>query len=423
MLGVLLACSPHVAGNDGDAAFTVEETTTPPWTGPSDIVPFAEQEILLTVDEPYEFLWASATFGDLDGDRIADLLVEIWVPHEDFTGSVTQWIQVVVRGPLQAGTNVPIDAWIELDATAVYVWPAELTGDDALDLVVQFDPYAGGENWIAPSPFDGDTAIRESWISFDPTWWPSWWWDADQDGTQDLVHETAWDHPDESDALEITWGPVERWDGPPDVTVSPLCEGGYAYGYPLSRFAFPGDLDGAGDPEMVFGSYGWAYGNADCGGFLLSLPESGSIDPFHSPLGTFGLDWSYMSAGDWTGDGLPEVKDGDDLLLSPITLSADGWVAEGGTIEVDVWDSYALLDFDLGNDGVPDAMGIVGNTFVVFPATLDDLTHPIVDRGWEIGVSAFSVYTFLDRDHGWLAQVDIETSTIRRVDLGPASPR
>lgn len=273
--------------------------------------------------------------------------------------------------------------------------------------------------WLLPSPYDGSTVPGPSWRPFERDWLNWWWVDVDHDGTQDLAKDASWNEAG-PEALHITWGPYTRWEGPPDVVVEPLCRGGETYGYPfvLAGAHFPGDLDGDGTPELTVPQWGRFYGDQDCGAFTLSLPESGTIDPFSSPWATDGLYAPSTSIGDWSGDGLPEVAHNGEILLSPVALTADGLVGS----ESVRWRHGVLPDrFDLGEDGQLDAIGVADRRFFVIPVEVASLATPDLSYTWELGPYDV-VHPYLDQGHAFVAIVDPLTSTLRRVDLGPAAP-
>jgi hypothetical protein len=432
MLLVALACSERPGfGPDGTDGFTAEEPPTGAPTsgmdlgdGPEVVVPIADQEILFTVEPPYEFytVWDEA-FADLDGDGFTDAIVDLSAPHD---AEVIHSLQVIVRGPLEPGTSLPSDAWIAHDSSEIWLVPGELTGDGQVDLVVELDPDGGytadvyREVWLVPGPFDGNLTPGPSWIAFEE--YLNWsWWDANHDGTRDLIVDTTWTEPYESGELEITWGPVSRWSGPADVIVTPLCRDGAVPRFPrYGDLRFSGDLDGNCTPELGVDPFGLHCG-ISCGAFTVSLPTAGEIDPFDSPSA---YDWLVplgYAVGDWTGDGLPEMLIDDDLLLSPITLG-DGEVHASATIDgASAWDVFGPIDLDLGEDGVLDAFGVLDGSFVVFEADPAQLTAPTVPLGFEL--ATFDRATiYLDRGHAWAAILDPETETARRVDLGPAAP-
>jgi hypothetical protein len=416
-----LACS-HEPGVGQDGPFVLDDTPETEWVGsstvgPETVVPVADQEILFRAEAPYTFAteWEGA-FADLDGDGFIDAVVDLVAPED---AGVDAWLQVVVRGPLEAGTSLPGDAWLTFDPRETHLTPAEITGDDAIDLVVRFGD-DGFTAWIIPFPFDGNLDPGPSWQAFDAAWWTSWWGDANHDGTRDLVVESPSTGADRPDELHITWGPASRWSGSPDVILSPLCRGGDVYGHARSPFTFPGDLDGEGTPEIVIDGYG-TLGTVSCGAFTVSLPDGGVIDPFTAPESYDGLVVDGAPAGDWTGDGLPEMHyDTNNLLLSPIGLSVVGIYFHDLVNAIGVWNRYWMLDADLGPDGILDVMGIWAGALVVFPVDLGQLTNPTIQHGWDVQPTD-GVITYVDQGHAWAAIIASEEK-VRRIDLGPAAP-
>jgi len=440
----VVGCAVPEPGASVDASSHSPTTTDAPsnwWMGPSQVVPIAEQELLFTVEPSYE-IGAVLALDDFDGDGSADAVLELDRSKEVDSGTTATF--VIVRGPFTTDTRLPTDAWITVAAEEIGVVVAEVNGLDGVDLILDFGgagPYAG-TTWIVPFPYDGALEPGSTWVPFDPperNWSVS---DVDKDGTGDLVLHTAWDE------IHVTWGPYARWAAAPDVIVAPLCRGGAqgsaVYGPYASSWWFPGDLDGDGMAELVVPPYGqdgyYDYDALDdCGGFTVSLPFSGVVDPSDPTTAFVGLhDPVAHTAGDWTGDGLEEVLGADSalqlpdtLLLSPITLSAgdltqyDGFsggeiLSNGVVSTTPGLNMFEVLDVDLGGDGVMDAFGRAWNAVVVFPAEPTQLSEPSVDLGWELRASA-TVNAYVDAGIGWLAIVDTATSTVRRIDLGPAT--
>jgi hypothetical protein len=398
--------------------------------GPTQVVPVADQEILFIVEPPYE-LSDALVIADIDGDSTADAIVEIESTSAGEDGSIP-WSTVIVRGPLYAETVLPSEAWVTVDAHEIDLLAAELTGDDGLDLLVEYEegPNAG-TSWIVPFPYDGSLTPGPTWMPFNPP--PGEWSleDADHDGTADLILAT--------DSIEITWGPSMRWHGVPDVIVTPSCtpDGYRSYwdGQPPS-WTFPGDLDGNGSPELVVPLYDddfdfdEVYYN-DCGGFTASLPETGVVDPFSSTNVVSGLyDSTAKIAGDWSPlDGLQEVLVAtnpllltDRLLLSPITLLSGGILGAGAVDAAAGLSSVGTLGVDLLGDGAMDAFGQSWGSVVVFPAEPLQLSDPTVDSGWELGPDTTVWGAYSTSGNGWLVLVDDASSIVRRLDRGPAAP-
>jgi hypothetical protein len=219
---------------------------------------------------------------------------------------------------------------------------------------------------------------------------------------------------------------LQDWDGPPDVTITPLCRDGqtYNYAYADSNTRYLGDLDGDGSGEISVSTYGW-YDQVPCGNFTMSLPSSGTVDPFTSPLAIDGLgDIDARVMGDWTGDGLPEVwlPTEHQVQIAPMVIDIYGvhgvdWVPANAAI-------VALYPqaFDLDGDGRPEVLTLVtDNVLTILPSDLDQLTDPEVTAAWQLGPEDASI-PFFDRGHAWLAFYDWSSTTmLRRADLGPAT--
>jgi hypothetical protein len=349
--------------------------------------------------------------------------VDLLAVTDDPTGALNIDVQAVVLGPLD-DVQLPDDAWASLheDFYSDWITPIELTGDGALDVVAwnTYDP-----TWFRPSPYDGSTPPAPGWVEVPaPVLSGGWTWvlDVDGDGTADRMRSTF--SPTDGEALEITWGPYERFGGVPDVTITPMCAEGevsdYLYESALYYTSVLGDLDGNGSTEIMVGSYGWAKDARDCGGFGLSLPESGTVDPTTSSL-VSGIHYPYVPIGDWTGDGLPELWQSSlkQIVTSPVLLTPDD-VVGSGTREVS-WavESVTRLPFDLDGDGRTEGLVKLGSrTLAVVPPDLDELTEVHVATAWEVGLSRQHVY--VDGGHAWIA-INEDAHVLRRIDLGPVS--
>jgi hypothetical protein len=392
-----------LAGCTSDPSRSGDEAT-------GDVIPASDLEVFVTAD-PGSTLFGPS-FVDFDRDGLTDLLES------------TDWLVVIVRGPLD-DIHVPSDAWVVFDADT-HPFTAELTGDDQPELLATVsDPSGVGRPrwWRAPEPYDGsvppDNGWTEVWHDVD-----GGLEDVDADGTADIVRDALDENGVET--LQLTLGPLEQFDGPPDVTITPLCEAGgvYRYASAATQARFLGDVDADGSADIAVKAYGW-YDDVTCGDFALSLPASGVIDPFTSPLTLAGLgSLDVRTIGDWTGDDLPEVWGWRDRTVdvSPITLDAQG-LHSVDTVEVsaDVT-TFAPQPFDLDGDGRPEVFMIVrGNLVTLAPPDLEQLTDPDVSLLWELGPTETAT-TVVDRDHAWLVVSDFRGSaTLGRIDLGPAS--
>jgi hypothetical protein len=398
MLLALLSCKdpdpPHIS-------------RAPPPVAPGEVVDIEEQEVLFSLEAP-NTLASSFTIEDFDQDGQIDLLLSV-------SGELG-WTQVLVRGPL-AGQRVPSQAWARWELDDWFVWPVEVTGDGVIDLVAY--EYATGTSWLSPSPYDGSLP-GAGWTALEAARGRSFASDIDRDGVHDLV----WDGSSQEEGLEelhIIWGPSTRWDGPPDVIVGPLCRDGETYGYPvgIDGAYFPGDLDSDGQPELSLPAWGYMYGHQDCGDVVVSLPESGTIDPFSSPLAYDRLSvQDGYPIGDWTGDGLAEVWLGGEVLLSPIALG----VSLVGSDSVDPEIAGAgVPSFDLGGDGHPDALIVADSALKVVPAEVGLLLDSTAMPGWKLDRDE-SASTYLEGGHAYAIIAGWRSPAVRRVDLGSAEP-
>jgi hypothetical protein len=382
------------------------------------IVPAADVEVFVTADPPYEL--HQHTLADFDGDGILDLLAVIMDPTDfkniDF--------QMMVLGPLD-DVHLPGDAWVTLHEDDYREWltPIEVTGDGPMDLVT-WGTYPSV--WLRTEPYDGSSPPAPGWIDVADTFVQdeSWITDIDGDGIADQLRST-WSQA-AGEALTLTRGPYQRFGGDPDVTITPTCEeppDGQDYQYDVGVWhSVPmGDLDGDGSLELVTGTYGWAKDNYDCGGFTVSLPESGTIDPFGSPRAVPGLaDTRHAPLGDWSGDQLPDLWNGstNTMLMSPVALTPDGLLGSDTIDVAPVIDAIRPLPVDLDADGRTEVLiEFDEHLFAIVPPDPQQLAEVHVDLAWDIAHAGPEVY--VDRGHAYVAFDD--GWVLRRIDLGVAS--
>jgi hypothetical protein len=367
----------------------------------------------LTVEAPWSVYPSPPMVGDLDGDGRADLILELVDPQRQ-----DRW--VVVRGPLD-GASIPSGAWVDWDAGWYAPRVVEATGDGQADLLVEYWPHGPvldvpSEYWLVDGPWDGDPGPTADWVSIGPDDYGAV--DVDHDGTVDRVVEV--DPTDPTGHLGVTWGPRSRWGGSADVVIDPMCQGAASYGYGWWNAtwpAFPGDLDGDGQPELVIRSFG-EHDGLTCGGFTVSLPAAGSVDPWSSALAVSDSPFDAVALADLDGDGLPEVWDGGAVLRSPVAVT-EGGLTGSGTASLDPQvDRVEPLPFDLGDDGVGDVLVRTARTVQVVSG-IDGLAW--VGGGWAIASGA-SVVPYLDDGQGWLVVATSTEPTVTLLDLGPAGP-
>lgn len=287
---------------------------------------------LLVSDDGSAF---TARLGDLDGDGAVDAAVAVIGGDASITG--------VVWGPLR-GQRVPSDLDLPLDGGLPVI--GEFTGGPPLDLALP-------TGWIVPGPWDGTLEPTGTWVPYDGDWR---FRDANGDGILDDLEITA------DGSLHLRWGPPARFAGPPDVRMELCPTSGPREENAAPTPSVAGDLDGDGTPELSVPSYTQEDGAA-CGGFTVSLPESGTVHPFEGGPGVWtGLQTYARALDDWDGDGQPEVLDGAGwyggfaLLGSPVALTAQAVIGERSfaldpsVIRADV------LPFDLDGDGQRDLL-------------------------------------------------------------------
>jgi hypothetical protein len=361
---------------------------------PSDPdVPAELQPIVHTFDELPLILSASPGWeldgftrvGDFDGDGVDDLRFVVTQAGE--------WRYGILRGPLTEPHTVPDDAWIVFPEDS-YVDFEDLTGDGVFDVFLRHEDVL----WWKPGPYDGTLVPDESW-----SLWPEVYGlrqDVSGDGVPDLIdmrYSTA--------EVHFTWGPPERFGGPPDVTVAPLCSDPLIVQGDIlaAGLHLPGDLDSDGVQELqLLGDL------VDCS-FVMPLPAGGTVDPADSAV--WGIEEIVWDEADWNGDGLGEVQMGSHLLLSPIELTAPSLTASE-RIPL----SFSTLPFDLRGDGGLDALVSSGGG-VALRSGLQALRDGADSEVWE-GVQAQSL--FLEGDHAWMLVTD-DYATWRLADLGPAN--
>ena len=389
------------------------DTPTQSGTWDADVIITADElEVFVSLDPPLRLYWT--TLADLDADGIADLMAVT----DDPTDAKNIDVEVVVLGPLD-DVHLPADAWISIheDFYTEWISPIELTGDAAID-VVMWNAYP--KAWLHPSPYDGSTPPGSGWIDIATDVLQNWTWvlDVDGDGTADRI-ASRW--TDYIERLEITRGPHERFSGLPDVTVTPMCRGEVnddPYDAAVYHSAPAGDIDGDGSPELSITSYSWAKYVGDCGGFTVSLPESGTIDPFSSPLAVDGVTaMGLTAAGDWNGDGLSELWNASSgtLLVSPITLTSSGVVGADAREASPAIVTMTPVPVDSNGDGRAEVLvSLNSNVLALLPPDLDRLADVHVETAWDVGVMWPGVYA--DRGHAYVAIN--EGDSMRRIDLG-----
>lgn len=355
-----LGCSEPTPSEVATTSATTGDTATtiPPASTLAE-VPLSDLPGLVLPEAGYS-LDTVASFGDISGDGVSDAVVGVF----DEQGV---WMLHVVLGPLR-DRLVPRDTWLVVDPG---LWILRIvpdhSGDGADDLWVRSSPSSpyGRMTWVLPAPWDGGLLPSDSWTLLDDQGGSvSFTYDVDRDGTFDRVASVL---DGAGDRLEITYGPTDRWTGPPDVAVAPMCRG-TSGAYPLWSASlpavrnFPGDLDGDGVPEVSISQYEWEDFDVGCGEFTVSLP-GGEVDPYDTAAtGRYlGLVTEAVTVGDLTGDGAPELWEPTFRVLwtSPISLTTTE-VSPAAQIVADRRILHVLpTGRDLDADGRPESFAEV----------------------------------------------------------------
>ena len=379
-----------------------DDPTTPEQPTPTGSI---EGTVLVPPDEHPEVLRAVEgwwlTGVEVLGDLDADGAVDFRVTTHDGALSTT----FVVRGPL-AGQVLPEDAWFAQGWGGWIHRTGDVDGDGLVDLLWEGDQYG-----IVFGPIDGPPppeAITE---------WRTALYDVDRDGILDKVESTRGTYYDDwLEQIEVTWGPLARFSGPPDVVVGPLCRNEFDYDGTLwegTEVFTPGDLDGDGQPELSLDSYG-NYGSGDCGDFTVSLPRAGTVEPFES-LGTADrLVTDDVIVGDVTGDGLDEVMTATTVLASPIDVAPG---ALTGREEVALA-AELLHVYPFASTGPLGIWGILDTRVVAPIADLQGFGAFQAETAWEIGPRATTSEPFVEDGRVKFAFVD--ERVLRLADIAPA---
>ncbi|MBA2320873.1 MAG: hypothetical protein H0V89_06945 [Deltaproteobacteria bacterium] len=169
--------------------------------------------------------------------------------------------------------------------------------------------------------------------------------DLDGDGILDLSTSTYQE-------MRITWGPMSRWSGPPDVTVQTTC--GDVNGFAsVSRVQAYPDLDGDGTREVWI-----APADSYCPTWYFPLPIGPSYAPESDAAAIAGLREMQMVA-DETGDGESDVWIWQDRAVhaAPVVFAADVVASEAIQVDEELYAVYPTA-FDLDGDGLAEFVGL-----------------------------------------------------------------
>jgi hypothetical protein len=291
--------------------------------------------------------------GDLDGDGYTDAMISATRGE----GSSREDMLYFVYGPLHESMTFPGDEDISVSIAGWGIQQiGEATGDGVLDLdLVNWD----GESVLLPGPFQGGMDVATVGIPHS-----SGLLDFNGDG---ILDQFTTSFNDDVGEVHLTWGPASRWSDPPDVVIAPQCDGydfsDWDYDSPRS---WP-DVSGDGVPELWVAGYGSvSHLYTDCAGFLLPLPESGTVNPASLPNVPRNIPL-FDVLPDQTGDGIADVYLPHEkrILASPVTFSTGGLDVPGSItssteilIDPGVF-SIIPQEHDFDGDGLADFLVIL----------------------------------------------------------------
>ena len=283
---------------------------------------------------------------DVDGDGQADVVV--WIERSDALRS--EWRALVMTGPLAEERVLSDQASVQIDGLgALDVTFADASGDGTTDLIVSTaDSGARYVQGPLPSVVDWRGASEL----------PARPWervaDINADGVADL-----WGQDPATGAYEFTWGPLERWEGVPDLTLTaPLCmHGAKAAPHFFARVHPDVDADGVPELWLTGGTYDYSY--HVCDPVLIPLPERGDLFSMDLPAHA---DWPYWQPiPDQTGDGVDDVlvlSGQNQVLGGPVEFLDGDIVGTGPSFSAAYGGSFGLqyTRVDIDADGIGDLL-------------------------------------------------------------------
>lgn len=342
LLSLVMGCAREEAPAPSPGPLPVEDG--PP---PIDALP------VQWTPAPGWVLSAARTVGDVDGDGRVDAAVSA----VSLDGASTDLL--IVAGPLRRARVLPGDQLSRIRGASL-ASVGDATGDGVVDVDVRpvADPYG---YVLLAGPLPAVTDPSAGYAHAFPA--------ADVDGDGILDEYTT------GPGVELTWGPAERWEGPPDVALEPICAG-HAVTITEAPLGLP-DVDGDGVAEL------WLGGAGRCPGMVYPLLASGTLGP--DDLIAEGIA-ELRVVPDQTGDGADDLLvDGYDggIYATPVTFVKER--AYDWTIASDVriplgGDSLQPQRFDLNADGFADFVFSA-------PGALSAILggpEPVADASWDL---------------------------------------
>jgi hypothetical protein len=326
----------------------------------------------------------SSVLGDVTGDGRTDAMVFAGTPEGEFKA-------LLIAGPLRRSLTLPGDEVASFRAASDLV-AGDITGDG----VPEIRMVAGPDHtpFFMEGPFLGE---MDPMLAGIPLLETSMHMDVDGDGIMDQI-VGSYQH------ATVTWGPMARWSGMPDLDLELTC--GDPNGFTYQTFQVFPDLDGDGRRELRVED-----NDNVCASLLFPLPEDSMFAPDGDPATVTGVA-PLQAVRDQSSDGADDVWlwQARVVQVAPVTFAGGAVVgASSFTPDVDLTMLYPTA-YDLDADGLADFVGLdseiddsevqsstgsppdpeTGEVLVVIPGGESGLTSPSYSAAWDIAGSAFA---------------------------------